>query len=356
MEDRPNPPLTAGFFHLNFLDKLYPGGTAKQIEHDYPSLFGYIKPTWELQDVPFGTSRWESLNLEDVFTSLAIENEFLPKESDIRARRQLALNELTRYIQRIIGLCTFRRSGKFSKLLVEKVKLNDSIITFNYDLLLDRELFKKRSELYQTFHVRITGQSLFPGDSPWYGPGTFLKMHGSLNWYVCTNELCGGGADLTVVGAGRNGFDERNFERCLVNVSGIGDLPRCFTCGSPSAVFLIPPLLNKPIMKNSITRAIWGQAFAHLASASNVVILGFSFAPTDFYAQWLFRSALRNNPDGKVSAKVWIINPGNDPSHSGHGDFKRRMQTIFGSHYEDKYRRFEEVEEILEILYADKGA
>jgi hypothetical protein len=87
-------PLTNQFFQSEFL-----GGEIEAIKRDYSDLLEYIKTDWN-NNWPLGSERWEYLNLEDVFTSLAIENEFAPSDTDEKAKTQLRLKRRWKCIRK----------------------------------------------------------------------------------------------------------------------------------------------------------------------------------------------------------------------------------------------------------------
>ena len=82
-----------------------------------------------------------------------------------------------------------------------------------------------------------------------------------------------------------------------------------------------------------------------------MIVIGFSAAPTDFYASWLLRSTVGVRP----GAHVFVVNPANDPGHSDHIGHRSRMSAAFAAqfgtdHFNDQFRKFAEVEDILEVL------
>jgi hypothetical protein len=70
-----------------------------------------------------------------------------------------------------------------------------------------------------------------------------------------------------------------------------------------------------------------------------VVIIGFSFQPSDFYAAWLFRYALRYRPD----TRVVVVNPDNKKEA-----FQERMRGLFGDRYDGRWHRFDQIGEMLQ--------
>jgi hypothetical protein len=328
-------PLTNQFFRPEFLE-----GEIEAIKRDYSDLLEYVKANWN-NNWPLGSGRWEHLNLEDVFTSLAIENEFAPSDTDEKAKTQLRLNSLKKYIRKLIGRNSLNKYGKFTRQLVENLKTQDSIITFNYDLLIDEAFIRKHSGAgslhYEKFSVKLLGRSLRDPKAkpPRADQGLYLKMHGSLNWFLCTNNLCPNSEKPWVV---------TDVTHCLA-MSQHGVDYTCLYCAGLLTPYLIPPLLNKLVLRDKISRNIWSNALAILRSASKIVIIGYSFPATDFYSEWLFRTALK----GFREVKVWVVNPLNDPQKGEDGNaFEKRMTGITGHRKITKYYKFDQINEVLE--------
>jgi hypothetical protein len=197
-EARPHrPPLTNGFFDDALLDDL---GYA-QAQQDLREVIPHIQKTKLLTD-PFGEGPWKSLNLEDVFTAIEVERDFHSPESDDGAHLTLLRNALVRYIRRVIGLCTQGARGEYYKLLASRLEVNDSIVTFNWDLLLDQEFTSEHGRAhgpYGNFLHRIPlaypDNVLMPAIQ---GEGLFLKLHGSLNWFRCGNNKCQASGTITL--------------------------------------------------------------------------------------------------------------------------------------------------------------
>ena len=337
-----NPPLTTGFFSGNLYASIrYPGNQAEQ---DFHEVFEYIRDQAAISD-PVGEGRWMTLNLEDVFTTVELHREFLSPDSDASGRLVVIRNKLVRYIWRIIATCTQYKYGEHYRQIASFFHeyRDGSVLSFNWDLLFDQELIEimptgdMRRGLYHNFEALVLGEYGLsdivglPGRQP-----LFLKMHGSLNWFQCSNSKCPGSSTARIL---------TDTQDCLYRARGIhvGGEILCNRCGSEMSPLLIPPLLRKPINENWIVRAIWGHARQRLSSADKVVIIGFSAAPTDFYAAWLFRSTvgIREGVD------VFVVNPQNDPAHPEHNDFRQRMEGIFPRGYNSEFRTLSQIEEIL---------
>src|ERR1700688_237844 len=107
-------PLIKGFFKQDLFNSIrYSGANA---EADYAEAFRYIRRTRLLTE-PVGQGNWEELDLEQIFTSIELERAFSNPESDEAAIATVIRNQLIRYIQRILGLCTWYGHGQHCKLL-----------------------------------------------------------------------------------------------------------------------------------------------------------------------------------------------------------------------------------------------
>ncbi len=341
------PPLATGFFSQRLYDLIsYPPAT---VEQDYSEVFEYFRRALSIDD-PLGEGRWQILNLEDLFTTIELHRAFQSSESDAGGRLVVIRNKLIRYVCRVIATCTLGFQGENYRLVQSSLNEaeGDTVINFNYDLLFDQELSPPDAGqtpllargLFDNFRSLILGEAVsrsgVRGEE-----GLYLKMHGSLNWFQCTNARCPGRRNIAVL------TDTRD---CLLRAAGIeisGDVT-CERCGSSMVPFLIPPLLSKPITDDPLTRAIWGHAKRRLENCSQAVLIGFSAAPTDFYAAWLLRSTLGIRPPEEV--EIFVVNPQNDPGREDADQFRQRMVSIFPRGYNSDYRVFSEVPTILERI------
>ena len=256
---------------------------------------------------------------------------------------------LKQYIRHILCV-TCQGPAKHSKMLLDSLCKFDSILTFNYDLLIDTILLNDRDKAnhYANFHQELLGRPLaadYEGRDRDKGRDRdnkriYLKLHGSLNWLQCTNRICRMANTIVVEGSGEKDIDLDALARVCTTPYG-RDWHNCRACHSAMTPLLIPPLLHKQIMDNGVIRSVWGHAFNRLASAARIVIIGFSFPATDFYAEWLFRNAARVNP----GANVWILDPKNTDQ-----DFQKRLQSIFRGNCRFDFKKFDEIGDLLRKL------
>lgn len=338
------PPLICGFFRKDLLDSIH--YKPEEVEADYPEAFQWIR--LEVPDTsgkPVGEPPWDQINLEEIFTAVELRREFESPESDAGARLRIIRNQLVRYIARILALCTQNCYGQYSRLLISKISPDDSLFTFNWDLLLDEPftIAKYSNAVHlQNFlrsRHRSTNEFAFGLEQ---GSGLYLKLHGSLNWFLCTNPKCNFASELQV---------DTDTQHCLLRAAGFRGVPSdiwaidvgCSFCGSATAPLIVPPLVRKPIADDATIRSIWGLARNKLQFAERIVLIGFSAAPTDFFVTWLLHSSVLDKP----GTDVIVVNPLNDPEAPGHKDFTDRMKKLFPYRLNTKFREFSELDKFV---------
>ncbi|MHB2008159.1 MAG: hypothetical protein ACYCOX_08925, partial [Acidobacteriaceae bacterium] len=225
--------------------------------------------------------------------------------------------------------------GKYYHSLVKSLANEDSIITFNWDLLLDREFLdqglicRQYANFFHRAPLALPENILAPYVQ---GEGLFLKLHGSLNWFRCGNQRCPS-----------NGLMLSTNPRADSDLNTPETQILCWQCGSDLNPIIIPPLLRKPITDDPIIRSTWGLAKEALSSASRVVVVGFSAAPTDFYTHWLLRSTVGASADVLIE----VINPDNEADRTDHSAFRSRMESIFLRGYGSSRFYFSQIGDVL---------
>ena len=272
-------------------------------DKEFRDLAVYIKQ--EMGDNIY-VSRKE-IDLEKIMTHIEIDLEKRASPKLLAIRQQLL-----DLIQRVLIAAdkqTAPKNGEYD-LLVLRLQSRDTIITFNWDLLLDERLNRgpilqnyylrsKEHEKYRTGHyfqflLDFTGL----GEKTWHGAfvrepysdwnpstGYYLKVHGSIDWYFCSNESC-------------------RFFRKVFPVLDLDKIYYCSECHEPLERLLIPPVLNKGYHRYPLIRRIWNLASREVSSAEELIIWGYSMPPTDYYSAWLLRQCRKNPPK-----KLIIINP-----------------------------------------------
>jgi len=151
--------------------------------------------------------------------------------------------------------------------------IKSSIISFNYDLIIENEIKKIGRTI--NYHLYATGKN-----KPFYlnkDGMSFLKLHGSLNWMWCPE--CG-----SISLKDEPMAQKYNRIRCLVK------------CGGMKEGLIIPPNINKTPYLESIDN-LWKSADNKLSKANKIVIIGYSLPNSDYAAKELLSEPSRNVDD-----------------------------------------------------------
>jgi SIR2-like domain len=157
----------------------------------------------------------------------------------------------------------------------------DTIITFNYDLLIEQALR----------NLGIPFEYGFRNELPEYDSSSFcsresnsreiglLKLHGSLNWAVRENA----GDKMTVFGT----YDD-------VRKESLNPM-------------LLPPTWQK-VFRPQLSE-VWDMAVRELQDATRIIILGYSMPPTDLHFKYLLAAGLEANNSIR---QIWTVNVDRD--------------------------------------------
>lgn len=273
-------------------------------QHKYPNLWKFINIYFE------GTSL-DNLNLEDVITTLDLGSDQFGKfNNTIDPLFYSAKNEFNEYILNRLDYLTLD-GGKYCRQhlkLLNSLKMEDSIITLNYDLVLEWSLieaqksYKKGERILDRLVTALNSSTHY-----WGGPlpvlprkyiekGHFLKLHGSLNWYYCPREGC---------------LHNQAFYTTLRDDT-IEDLPikqPCQACGEKLERVIVPPTMGKVFKRFPKMGFIWSLAHQEISSSQRIVIIGVSLADSDYYFRWLLRSALLKSGLKNRMYNIYVVNP-----------------------------------------------
>ncbi|GEM_PF-6925341 len=147
-----------------------------------------------------------------------------------------------------------------------RLRPDDAILTFNWDVLFERRARQGRTELTLTD---------IDGKIP------FLKLHGSIDWFS--------GAEL----ASRIGYDRihRQLYRASWDHASKPDHERWATI----LPFIIPPTFFKTFRGCADMEEIWAAAFRKLERADEIYLCGYRFPMEDTFARVVFCRAIRAN-------------------------------------------------------------
>jgi len=170
------------------------------------------------------------------------------------------------------------------KRLLKRLRAGCTVITFNYDLVIEESLSK--TALWNPrdgYGLKVSGISHewtkrwyenSGGDSTTKSKISLLKLHGSLGWVQYANHQI------------------RLKNRPYVVRKGIMD-----------RISILPPGWNKPIDRNPY-KGLWRQARLKLESCNSLLIIGYSLPDTDLLARALFSEVVRS----RASRKKYLQN------------------------------------------------
>ncbi len=252
-------------------------------------------------------------NILDMDSSIDIEKVMTNIDIDIEKYNVPENNTVKKDILELIRIVLDKSSKNLTGNVEEYFKMAemlnecDSIVSFNWDLLLDNILGRREilpespGESYGECKYKHYKNMII--DMSAYGENTFkniavpqpyniydkeigfyLKLHGSIDWLYCSNNFCRGYGKV--------------FPILNHNIKHF-----CSVCHEEMKYMVIPPVLNKRYGVYPFIKNIWNKAAKEIEYADKLIIWGYSLPPTDFYSNWLLRQGRTNIKD------LVIINP-----------------------------------------------
>jgi SIR2-like protein len=244
------PPLDRDFFTL-----LRSSGLAN---HDVRRLLEFV-------DREFGSL---DVGMETFYSQAFLYDQFIHDvPSGGRGRRReykWNLAYIRRCLPLLFGTALRDKECAFHAALVAALSPGDTIISFNYDCLMDRALARYAGRRWRP--AEGYGYAVSAGDETWCdhaGPGRpprrsikLLKAHGSLNWVLDSDEL-------SLIG---NEYEARDEEGLII----------------------VPPLWQKSFDAEPY-QTIWQETRRVLSAVKALFIIGYSLPETDVYTQATLR-------------------------------------------------------------------
>lgn len=232
--------------------------------------------------------------LEEVLSAVDIaleRGESLSEKYTVDRLQDLRLN-LVFLIYSVLADAYRKLGTHVTNQFVDKLGLNPTVISFNYDIIADNAL-KTRFGFnldYGIAYRLYNPPPNQPGDESRFDfvkPNAvkLFKIHGSLNWAVC--PTCG---VVYIHTPYRTEIADQTFSRTA-------------QCVSPGHA-LLETLLITPTYLKSYAPAqlsmIWQQAERALRDAEQVVFIGYSLPDADFHIKYLLQKALFQLPQPKI--------------------------------------------------------
>ncbi|EEY39502.1 SIR2 family protein [Vibrio mimicus] len=223
---------------------------------------------------------------------------------------------LIRLVHYIISKPEGRRDGAYRKFwnLVSEVNRNVSVLTMNYDTLLDESfdfLYPDKAYIdyclelmnYHHYHEISAFDWWINPREPvpvWEGgdpkPIKIIKAHGSLNWKYCNccNQVLLTAWD-TKIDLESMGFKGYIHASCGNPETVEFDLT-CPLDGNRFDTFIVPPSHIKELSHPAINK-LFDEAAIEIRKARKIVFIGYSFPEADVHIKALFRKNMRENTD-----------------------------------------------------------
>jgi hypothetical protein len=222
--------------------------------------------------------------------------------------------------------------------LAERVdKTQDTVISYNYDLLVDQALWKAGKASSADYGVEFAGAvDGIPGPSareeyvrePKMQPGCqeareglpVLKLHGSLNWLGLEHaNLLNRAPEVFYLPEAINvavgpdfwwtGFGSLRPANGRNDISQSGRL----------RPIIVPPTFAKDALRGSPMGKLWPKAKEALEKCDRVVIIGLSLREADYQTRWLLRTALAAARPRDI--EIDVVNPSSEDRNRLRGFF-----------------------------------
>jgi hypothetical protein len=217
-----------------------------------------------------------------------------------------------------------------------------ALITFNYDLVLERTLwdyfhfakdtrpespiktvgiqyhygicdFAVRAQQHAYNFGNQFNQDFRPGEKgvfEWINKADvtipYLMLHGSLNW------------------------DQDHPSRPTTE-SGERIMPNGYPTKVVEKPLILPPVFNK--MNSSKINAVWNAALEVLRNAKNIIIVGYSLPKTDIYMQYFLKSAIGPNSDLQ---KIMVFDPVLFKDNERNSEMRQRYKECFSPQFSSR--------------------
>lgn len=245
----------------------------------------------------------------------------VPTSADV-LQQQLYLAICGTLVETTQGDCDFHWK------LAESLDPGDTVISFNYDLLMDRALARRgdwaMNDGYGLSFHRIGKHA--GDDADWRDPLEtnskirLLKLHGSLNWLYPRNATQVG---LNIDLHGASTKDAPSVVFCLddMHTDFWSDHPlyewwERYSYEEDDYIFdlhalIVPPSITKAYRNfEPLIGHLWAHAAkALIASASEITFIGYSLRPEDLRSIWLFRKAA---VERQRLERVYVVDPSED--------------------------------------------
>lgn len=272
---RISPPLNSDF--LSIIKKFVSNQKDNSLNIRLDRLVNFLH-----DEIGITKNRKPSPSMEEIFSLLYSSKDFpeiYKKRRGATPKSFVQVDDFlilaTRIFKEIENSSKSRKSKNLYDKLANYLENGDSIITINYDTLMDSALLKHGWDARSGYGLNNPSSKKFIGfsKSKKKTPGLsveLFKLHGSFNWFIKKGKDENLGVLFTkkpslIYNPGNNRWNEKtNYLRQI-----------------------IPPIYGK-FFSHDFWQVLWKKAFESLLSCEYLVVIGCSLIPTDFHLNALF--------------------------------------------------------------------
>lgn len=267
--------------------------------------------------------RKSTFNLEEVIGYLEADEyiENIPRNNNSRLSKEDLVTIIFKTIlsslpvlkvlfkEKQLYLCKSKREDELkyyelSKKFVNKLTKDDTIISFNYDPIIDYYLINHGNGVPLDYGILLKGYKEPSNESI-----SLLKLNGSINWRACPE--C---QETTWLGV--NGLFET--QKTVIKNEKDGWIYEIFNtelgymCKHSKRkhivkdILILTPTWYKHGYKYEIMQKIWRKASEKLENTTRIIFIGYSLPQTDIAFKYILRSSLAKN---KNDFSVEVIDP-----------------------------------------------
>jgi hypothetical protein len=262
---------------------------------------------YQLSVIPTLPNFNESFTFENWLTTLSENQPYLSESAN--AHNRYVFHLLVAGIIEILGECEdaalLSESPKWLRQLILLWHFRQAtVLTFNFDRIVEAVLsnigivhdapWQARSvseDDILLFQPPDAFHDLDPMDQ-WSPTFRYLKLHGSLNWYIATNDPSGSSLvrhPVLIQDGLPRSLDRNDWSRYLPG----------------REVFAVPPTLSKTLnIQNLLMHDLWQASFHALTSATHLAIVGYSMSAADVTVFEMINDATRHGP-----IDIEVVNP-----------------------------------------------
>ena len=312
-------PLLANFVEKMWEFSITGKHNGKDLSEEDKRIFNEAMKVKNELDGYHGRAAFNDRNIEDILSILSF-NLIGGKKTDTEKQKWF-IKAITRTIDLT---CNVLHDGKLNKIqtkgnqiyrkfwygLFNRFKVSPrsfpTIISFNYDLVLERSLLQS---LISTNYTQYNNEFPFGGVNIKYHYGFIKDLSFKIKYTRFVTSLSDLGEESGMTLEPSDEPVNNSIDVELLKLHGSLNFPaQKEEVFAPTQVannpYILPPIINKWVGKNE--ESIWSTGLQRLREAKNIIIVGYSLPQTDIFMQYFLRAGV--GPNLNLN-KVIVFNP-----------------------------------------------